>query len=399
MGRRSVCGTGPASSTGSPMTLMMRPSVPSPTGTAIAWPVSITSWPRTSPSEESMATVRTVDSPRCWATSSTRRLPWFLVSSAFRIAGKSSPNWTSTTAPMTCVMRPTLLAISSSSIAKLQRLGPGDDLDQLLGDHRLPGAVVHQGLPADHLARVARGVVHGAHLRAVEGGGILDQRAEDLHRHVARQKLGEDILLLRLVLVGCAITLRPCRHERRDDLLGGRNLGHDRLEAREEQRADVEGALLVVRDHLLRDGLGVLELQGAHAAQVDCLDDLLFVLAAELLEPLAADAQELDLLALAAEHIGALAGKPHDRRVERAAQPALAGAHEQEVHLLAAGSGQEPGSRRHVRHRRRDVAEHALHALGIGARGLGGRLRASELGGRHHLHGLGDLLRRLGGGG
>ena len=67
-------GTAPASSTGSPTTFMMRPSVPSPTGTAIGLPVSITSWPRTRPSLVSMAMVRTVDSPRCWATSSTRRL-------------------------------------------------------------------------------------------------------------------------------------------------------------------------------------------------------------------------------------------------------------------------------------------------------------------------------------
>ncbi len=40
---------------------MMRPSVPSPTGTAIGCPVSVTSWPRTKPSEMSIATVRTVD--------------------------------------------------------------------------------------------------------------------------------------------------------------------------------------------------------------------------------------------------------------------------------------------------------------------------------------------------
>ena len=38
----------------------------------------VTSWPRTRPSVESMAMVRTVFSPRCWATSSTRRLPWFV---------------------------------------------------------------------------------------------------------------------------------------------------------------------------------------------------------------------------------------------------------------------------------------------------------------------------------
>jgi hypothetical protein len=66
---------GPASSTGSPMTFMMRPRHAGPTGTMIGEPVSVTSWPRTRPSVESIAMVRTVFSPRCWATSSTRRLP------------------------------------------------------------------------------------------------------------------------------------------------------------------------------------------------------------------------------------------------------------------------------------------------------------------------------------
>ena len=132
------------------MTLMMRPSVPSPTGTAIGWPVSDTSWPRTRPSVESMATVRTEFSPRCCATSSTSRLPRFLVSSALRIAGRCPSNCTSTTAPITWRTRPiTLVAIvlsyflvllvpafaaAAQSHDLLQRLGAGDDLDQLLGD-------------------------------------------------------------------------------------------------------------------------------------------------------------------------------------------------------------------------------------------------------------------------
>ena len=68
-------GIGPASSTGSPMTFMMRPRVPAPTGTEIGAPVSVTSWPRTRPSEVSIAMQRTVLSPSCWATSRTRRLP------------------------------------------------------------------------------------------------------------------------------------------------------------------------------------------------------------------------------------------------------------------------------------------------------------------------------------
>src|SRR5258708_1088856 len=54
--------------------------------------------------------VRTVDSPRCCATSSTRRLPPFCVSSALRMAGRCPSNCTSTTAPMTWVMRPVWLA-------------------------------------------------------------------------------------------------------------------------------------------------------------------------------------------------------------------------------------------------------------------------------------------------
>src|SRR5215813_13664433 len=175
MARVSEALIGPASSTGSPTTFMMRPSVPSPTGTAIGRPVSVTSWPRTRPSVASIAIVRTVDSPRCCATSSTRRLLPFLVSSELRIAGRWPSNCTSTTAPMTWVTRPITLAVvaitlypsipilSRVSIRPLDRLGAGDDLDQLLGDHGLAGAIVDQRLLADHLAGIAGGVVHCRH--------------------------------------------------------------------------------------------------------------------------------------------------------------------------------------------------------------------------------------------
>src|SRR5215475_11878521 len=177
---------------------MMRPSVPSPTGTSIGSPVSVTSWPRTRPSVASIAIVRTVDSPRCWATSSTRRLLPFLVSSELRIAGRWPSNCTSTTAPITWVTRPVWLAAVAIQLSpsirisarsawtlmlsqfSLDRLGAGDDLDQLLGDHRLTGAIVDQGVLADHFAGVAGGVVHRRHLRAVERGVVLEQRTENL---------------------------------------------------------------------------------------------------------------------------------------------------------------------------------------------------------------------------
>src|ERR1700758_3989518 len=113
---------GPASSIGSPITFMMRPSVPSPTGTAIGWPGSVTSWPRTRPSGTSIAIVRTVGSPRCCATSSTRRMLPFLVSSELRMAGRWPSNCTSTTAPMTWVTRPTWLAAVAMKLSPSNRL-------------------------------------------------------------------------------------------------------------------------------------------------------------------------------------------------------------------------------------------------------------------------------------
>src|ERR1700728_4674388 len=217
MARKPSDSTGPASSIGSPVTLMMRPSVPAPTGTMIGLPVSVTSWPRTRPSVVSIAIVRTVDSPRCCATSSTRRLPPFLVSMAFRMAGRCPSNCTSTTAPMTCVMRPVWLAgvaikLSPSNslslypsvlscLSPLHSLGAGDDFNQLLGDHGLTGAVVDQRLLANHVAGVSGGVVHRAHLGSVEGGVVLQKRAENLHRDVAGQKPGQDLVFLRLVFI------------------------------------------------------------------------------------------------------------------------------------------------------------------------------------------------------
>src|SRR3954467_7482376 len=205
---------GPASSTGSPITFMMRPSVPAPTGTMIGLPVSPTSWPRTRPSAVSMAMVRTVDSPRCCATSSTRRLPPFCVSSAFRIAGRCPSNCTSTTAPMTWVMRPVATAISSSLLSLFpppcpgkgrntsQCFGARDDLDQFLGDHRLACAIVGDGLLADHLARIARRVVHCAHARTLLRRGVFQQCAQHLNGDIARQQIVEDVDFLGLVVVG-----------------------------------------------------------------------------------------------------------------------------------------------------------------------------------------------------
>src|SRR5262249_58870361 len=127
-----------------------------------------------------------------------------------------------------------------------------------------------------------------------------------VHGDVARQQIGEDLVLVGLVFVGgAAVAVAGALEYRRNDLLGGRELRDHRLEAREEQRADVEGAVLEQPQNLVADLLGMLERKRAHA-QFEVLDDLPLVLPAQLLVALAADAEELDLLALAHERVWAL---------------------------------------------------------------------------------------------
>ena len=61
--------TGPIWSTGPPMTLSTRPSVPSPTGTSMGPSRSKAVMPRARPSVGCMATQRTLSSPMCCSTS------------------------------------------------------------------------------------------------------------------------------------------------------------------------------------------------------------------------------------------------------------------------------------------------------------------------------------------
>src|SRR4051812_22476377 len=204
---------GPRSSIGSPITFMIRPSVLGPTGTRISEPVERTSWPRVRPSVESMAMVRTTFSPRCCATSSTRRWPPLSVSSAVRIGGSSPSNATSTTAPITWLTRPVRLliglAVRGESVAAffvrgggfvsaavamsvflafncLERLGARNDFDQFRRDDRLALAIVDDPELLDHVAGVAGRIVHRRHLRAVESRMVLEQRAIDLDGDIPR---------------------------------------------------------------------------------------------------------------------------------------------------------------------------------------------------------------------
>src|SRR5487761_48436 len=274
--------TGPRSSTGSPMTLRMRPSVSGPPGTRIGPPVSITSAPRTRPSVVSMATARTVFSPSSCATSSTRVLPWFCTWSALRMNGSSPSNLTSTTAPMTCATVPVLFL---AMMLPLERLGARNDLDQFLGDGGLTRAVISDVEPIDHLAGVACRVVHRRHARALLRCSVFQERGEDLDREVAWQQLGKNFAFLGLKLVDRALEIRlvlllRLRNSEGDELLLDDDLADRRLEAIEHHGAGVELTGLETFDQTAGDVLGIGESQARPADFGQTLEDELGVIAA-----------------------------------------------------------------------------------------------------------------------
>src|SRR4051812_2047885 len=139
----------------------------------------------------------------------------------------------------------------------------------------------------------------------------------------------------------------------------------------------------------------LLEAELAHAAQVDEVDDALAEQAAQDVETLLADADDLDVLALSDEAVRVIAGKARDRGVEGAAQAPLRRADDEKVPAVLARAGEEARRFRPRRDAAGEIAEHLGHALRIGPRRLGRALGPAQLRRRDHLHGLGDLLRRL----
>jgi hypothetical protein len=110
---------------------------------------------------------------------------------------------------------------------------------------------------------------------------------------------------------------------------------------------------------------------------------------------LAANGQDLDRLALRNELGGMVTRQARDGGIEATGQAAFTGGDHQQMHLVSTRAAEQHGG---VflpiidgAQRRQNLA----HAFGIGTGSLRCFLGTAELGRRHHLHGLGDLLGRF----
>src|SRR5688500_15806324 len=106
--------------------------------------------------------------------------------------GSSPGKRASITTPLISMIVPLLLSSAMSSSRSVvvlsvrprarrsgERVRAGDDLEDLLGDGRLAGAVHRQGQVVDQAAGVVGGVAHRGAAGGQLGGRALQQRAED----------------------------------------------------------------------------------------------------------------------------------------------------------------------------------------------------------------------------
>ena len=174
----------------------------------------------------------------------------------------------------------------------------------------------------------------------------------------------------------------------------GDDLGHRRLEAVEDHRGDVELAGLEHLHDALGDLLGVAEAEPRAAEIGDGLDDVLGEVAAQLVAALAADASILTVLPSASSERMARRASRTIELLKPPHRPRSA------VATISRWTWSEPvpaSSRGPVPPLKLAPSDghEVVHGLGIGAGRHGLLLGAPQLGRGHHLHGLGDLLRRL----
>jgi hypothetical protein len=305
-------------------------------------------------------------------------------------------------------------------------VGSGDDLEDLACDLCLALAVVGDGEVLAELDGVVGGAAHGAHPGCELAGERLLEGTEDLAVEVEREQGVEDLdgvllelhdggegLRLDLDLLALDGELALLGGEAEELVLGGIDAdavdvadlalgGHGQQRLDDGVGADEGDELGVEQLHLVHllgheegvdevaDGLRVLH--GGHAADLQLPLQRDEGAALEVAVALLAHADHGVLQAQLLEVVDAGLRLLQHVVVEAAAEAALPGEHHQRHLLHGPAAGQ-----RQVDVLRLDLLVHVVQHLHQGLREGAGRhhglLRAPDLGGRHQLHGLRDLLR------
>src|SRR6266508_80699 len=396
-----------SSSMALPTTLNMRPSVSTPTGTEIEAPVACTWSPRRMPSVASIAVQRTTLSPMSDDTSRTILRPSTVTSRASNSSGWSpGSNSTSTTAPMTWLIRPSrsvflvagfcafgfAFAISVPPSSGAGRgFGAADDLHQFGRDAGLAHLVRVKRQRVDEVAGGVRRVLHRDHLGRVLAGLVLEHGLEDLRLHVSRKQPVEDRFGLRFVdVVGArallvAFALGDLGGDQDPDRRLLPHCGDPPRVAQEHGVCLTPGVLLESdrdRRQDLRDSRAVGEV-------ADLGDDVAPVAQQEV----AAFAAQRHVALLLGEVLVHVAGGRADVvDVDSAAQPAVGG---DEDHHAAFALAADQVWVLVLGRALADGLQDLDHLVRVGSRRLHGRLRLAQAGRRHDLHRLGDLLRVL----
>src|ERR1039458_2030485 len=297
MGECSLALTGPISSTGWPLTFSTRPSVSGPTGTSTGCPRLMACMPRTRPSVDCSAMVRTRPSPMCCCTSQMMSMavgtlkPSLVTRMAVYIKGMCpSGNSQSTAGPETWTTLPISNAlVVAISLISLRGGGAADDFDDLFGDAGLPHAVHVESQPLDHVAGVGGGRIHGGHAGGMLGGGRFQQRAVKLHFDVARQQRGKHFrrrLFENIIHRGGLLGQLNRQQSREHDFLR-----HHALEFVVQKPDRVDLIVAVKLHRFAGDGCGIVE--DHFRGQVDVLARDQGAALAEEIAALAADQLQL----------------------------------------------------------------------------------------------------------
>ena len=124
-------------------------------------------------------------------------------------------------------------------------------------------------------------------------------------------------------------------------------------------------------------------------------DEIIRKVALEHVAAFLADREDLDRLAFALELERMVLCETRDVTVEAPAEAPFGCQHHQQLHLIAARSGQQFRRAVAFANRRRELCHHGVEPFGIGTRVLGSFLGAAQFCCRDHLHRLGDLAGRL----